>query len=84
MLDVNKETKVEEAWIGLHGRILRCPLGNNPEDCPLHDIRKMSVEDRLAWLNSKTNKEVLELFGQHIDCLEHKSATSSSRPCDTK
>jgi len=52
----------EEARLGMHGRILRCPLGGNPEDCPLHEVRQWSLEDRLTWLESKTDKEVLELY----------------------
>ena len=84
VLDVSRTVDAEEAWIAMHGRILRCPLGDNPKDCPLHEIRKMPIEDRLAWINSKTSKEVQELFGQHLDCLACKSSTSSSRFGDTE
>ena len=77
-LAARKTVETDEAWIALHGRILRCPLGDNPEDCPLHDIRKMPVEDRLTWLNSKTDEEIRVLLEYHIDCLERKSMTASS------
>lgn len=68
---------IEEARIGMHGRILRCPLGGNPEDCPLHEVRKWPVEERIAWLESRTNEEIVELYAYHTNCLEHKLAEQS-------
>jgi len=62
----------EEARFALHGRILRCPLGGNPSDCPLHELRKLPVEQRIAWLESKTDEEVIDLYHQHNACLECK------------
>ena len=69
---------VEEARIGMYARILRCPLGGNPEDCPLHEIRKWPMEQRLAWLESTNDEEVVELFNRHSDCLESKLAEEAS------
>lgn len=63
---------VEEARIGMHARILRCPLGGNPQDCPLHEIRLRPVEDRIAWLNGLSDAEVVATFDRHKDCLENK------------
>jgi hypothetical protein len=65
---------IEDARMGMHGRILRCPLGGNPEDCPLHEVRKWPLEERIAWLESKTNQEIVELYQQHVHCLEQKLA----------
>jgi hypothetical protein len=65
-------SSIDEARLAMHGRLLRCPIGDNPEDCPLHEIRKRPVEERLAWLESKTNKQVVELYQQHKDCLNTK------------
>ena len=63
---------VEEAKLAMHGRILRCPLGDNPEDCPLHELRKLPVDKRVAWLESQTDEEIITLYNQHIECLECK------------
>jgi hypothetical protein len=82
VVDTGKSVKTEEAWIAMHGRILRCPLGNNPKDCPLHEIRKLPVEERLTWLNSKTSEEVQQLFRQHLECLACKTGISSARFTD--
>lgn len=68
----------EEARIGMQARILRCPLGGNPEDCPLHDVREYPMEERLAWLQSKTNEEVVDLYRRHSDCLLYKLSEQDS------
>ena len=70
-MEINQDL-AEEAKFELHGRILRCPLGENPEDCPLHEIRKLPLEDRIAWLESLTNEELIDLYAQHNKCMEGK------------
>lgn len=68
---------IEEARFGMHARIMRCSLGGNPEDCPLHEIRKWPVEERVAWLESKPDDEVIELYRMHINCIERKLSEAS-------
>ncbi|MCF7817015.1 MAG: hypothetical protein K9M54_03970 [Kiritimatiellales bacterium] len=63
---------IEEARLALHGRILRCPLGENPNDCPLHDLRLKPIEERLAWLEARPDPEVVELYIQHVMCMKRK------------
>jgi len=71
------KTEVSVARLALHGRILRCPVETNPKDCPLYEIRLLSVEKRIEWLNSKTEEQVEALYGYHIRCMDKKlSATS--------
>ncbi len=70
-MEINRDL-VEEAKFALHGRILRCPLGGNPEDCPMHELRKLPVEDRIAWLNSQTDEDLIFLYQQHNQCLRCK------------
>ena len=62
----------EEARLALHGRVLRCPLGENPIDCPLHDLRKLPLEERFIWLESQTDEEAIALYEQHKACLKCK------------
>jgi hypothetical protein len=71
MMDLDR-ILVEEAKLALHGRILRCPLGGNPEDCPLHELRKLPVDRRVAWLETQTDEELIGLYEQHNECLECK------------
>jgi hypothetical protein len=63
---------IEEARFALHGRILRCPLGGNPADCPLHEIRLLPLDVRIKWLESQSDEEAVELYHQHNACLECK------------
>lgn len=70
-MEINTDL-VEEARFALHGRILRCPLGGNPDDCPLYEIRKLSMEDRIDWLESQTDEDTIALYEQHNKCLECK------------
>ena len=67
---------VEEAKYALHGRVLRCPLGGNPRDCPLHELRKLPLEERMDWLETQTDEELIALYEQHNACLECKLETS--------
>lgn len=56
----------------MYGRILRCPVEDQPEDCPLKSVREMSVEERIAWMESKTDDELVELHLHHKRCLAQK------------
>jgi hypothetical protein len=67
-----KAEKAQTARLAMHGRILRCPVDNNPDDCPLHTVRQLPIEKRIAWLKSKSDDEVVALYAQHIDCLDEK------------
>jgi len=66
--------------IAMHGRILRCPMGGNPDDCPLHEIRLLPLDERLKWLDSKTDFELIQLFSDHIKCLNEKTASLADTP----
>lgn len=72
MKSAHDKDQAMEARFALYGRVLRCPLGGNPSDCPLHDLRRLPVEKRIAWLESLTDKEVIDLYQQHNACLECK------------
>lgn len=66
---------MSEARLAMHGRILRCPMGTNPQDCPLYKIRLLPIEERIAWLAEKTDEEVEALFQYHIKCLDKKTGS---------
>jgi hypothetical protein len=77
-----EKTDIEEARAGMHGRILRCPAGENPKDCPLHEVRKWPIEERLVWLDAKTDEDVLEMYNYHINCLERKLEEKQDQSTD--
>lgn len=63
---------IEDARFAMHARILRCPLGGNPSDCPLHDVRKLPVNERIEWLEARRDEEVVDLYRRHTACLACK------------
>lgn len=71
-------SSAEEARMFMQGRLLRCPLEDNPKDCPLCEIRKLPLEERITWLASKSDIEVVELYHQHTDCLKYKLSFQSN------
>ena len=53
----------------LVGLAIACPVEqNNPTDCPLHDIRLLTLQERLNWVKSCTRKEAEGIFRQHSSC----------------
>lgn len=50
------------------GLIFGCPKGETDKDCPLIDIRKMDVHDRLKWWNSLTVEQKTEIIVHHLNC----------------
>lgn len=46
-----------------------CPLGGNPPDCQLNEVRLMSQENRKRWLADLTDDECALLYQRHLDCL---------------
>lgn len=69
---MNANESASKARLAMHGRILRCPVGDNPTTCPLHTVRHLSIEERIAWLESKTDDELIAFYEQHIDCMDVK------------
>jgi hypothetical protein len=57
----------------MHGRLLQCALGGNPADCPLYEIRQLPIEERIEWLDSKEDEELMKLFTYHTKCLAEKN-----------
>ena len=56
--------------ISMHGLMSRCPMGGNPDNCPLFDVRQLPVKDRISWLEDRSTEEVISLFGYHSQCRE--------------
>jgi hypothetical protein len=69
------------ARLAMHGRILRCPHEGNPRDCPLYEIRLLPIEERLAWIDSKTDEELQLLLSYHVNCLDKKTLMAGSYAC---
>jgi len=65
-----KEGKLKELFRGL---LVTCPLTqSNPPECPLHEIRKMSLSDRYELANLISDEVALKLIDCHKKCMEGK------------
>lgn len=48
-----------------------CPHGDcNPCICPLHGVRKLDTEERIAWVRSLSNGDLEYLTTYHQICLQ--------------
>ena len=56
----------------LMGLIIECPFGGNPKDCPLHERRKLPMEQRIKWVKSLSNDELQKAYLVHCECLKKK------------
>lgn len=55
------------------GLAVACPVGpDNPEGCPLHDVRRCSLTDRLKWVRSLRHEELAHIVGVHCACIAAK------------
>ena len=71
------KAEVADARMAMYARIIRCPLEITPEDCPLKEIRKMPMEERVIWIESKSDREIVELFQHHVKCLKENLSGSA-------
>ena len=60
----------------LTGIAFQCPLGGNPADCVIADIREMSIHERLASLAALTPEQKRSLYLQHLACLQDRESHS--------
>ena len=52
---------------------LQCPIcGGNPDDCPLHRIRKLPHAVRDSWCYGLDIGEIKWLIDYHNSCLQNK------------
>ncbi len=73
----HKTSLVEDARMAMYGRILRCPVEDNPDDCPLKEVWEIPLEDRIAWLELKSDEEIIELHLHHTKCAAAKLSDPS-------
>jgi len=52
-----------------------CPFDrSNPDNCPLHTVRKMGVMERFEWLHGLSGPRLLDILAYHQRCLMRKKA----------
>jgi hypothetical protein len=38
-----------------------CPLVVNPNDCPLHERRQLPMDEKVKWVNPRSNDKCLQI-----------------------
>ncbi|MEE9369084.1 MAG: hypothetical protein V3V05_09515 [Pontiella sp.] len=71
------DAKIEQARMTMYGRILRCPMKVIPEDCPLNKIRTRPITERVEWIESKSDSEIVELYQHHTKCIKANTPDST-------
>jgi hypothetical protein len=55
------------------GLAMECPFdGTNPCTCPLHEIRKKSLAERLKWAQKLSEDDAFSILTFHKECLNQK------------
>jgi hypothetical protein len=55
------------------GLAVACPINqDNPVDCPLHELRSQSFQDRLKWVKALDDESLYLLAQHHCSCLAAK------------
>ena len=66
----------------LHAAVLSlaefCPVDEcNPENCPLHNVRKLTHTQRFKWLSALSEEDMDYLTAYHHVCLNLKLASKA-------
>ena len=61
----------------IFGLTVACPYtGDNPNDCPLCEIRHLPLSEREAWVKDLTDEECRSYYQYHNLCLSKKEHNS--------
>jgi len=51
-----------------------CPLEEALATCPLNDIMKLTVEERIAWVEQIQVEDMEKIVSHHQNCIEQRIA----------
>ena len=63
-------TERTEDLFSIQELLMGCPYNDcNPRHCPLYDLRKLSVKERLTWEAYLTDEAREVIRQNHMDCV---------------
>ena len=65
----------DQKKIWARGLLVKCPFDTSLEDCPLREVRKLSVEERMAKVEKMSDEELHAVLLHHWDCQVKRAAT---------
>jgi len=73
-INSRKQYLLEEIF----GLAVACPFDQgNPCECPLHELRKKSLQQRYQWLQDLSDDSLREILVFHRKCLDEKEELSA-------
>jgi hypothetical protein len=63
---------LEAARAKLVDLLIGCPLEDNPPDCPLSGKRGLPFAERVAWVQTLAEAELLKIYAAHCRCMKAK------------
>jgi hypothetical protein len=59
-------------YMELSGLIFACPFGEKVATCPFTSIHKMSIDDRIEFIERMNNIQISSLINWHKACLKSR------------
>jgi hypothetical protein len=70
-LTANEDRERLKVWV--IGLAMACPYDqSNPPDCPLCNVRKKPIAERLHWVEALSHEQLRQIVTTHLLCLDHK------------
>ena len=60
------------------GLLMKCPFGSELPNCPIKELRKLPVRNRMALANSMSDEEIDSIIRHHKDCQKIRKAKEST------
>ena len=65
----------------IFGLAVACPFDQgNPCNCPLHELRKKSLQERYRWLLDLSEADLRDILTNHRKCLDEKEEANACCP----
>jgi len=60
----------------LKGLLVGCPMGKALDDCPVNELRKLLLADRIELIKNMSNVEIDSILEHHKKCITKRENKS--------
>jgi len=68
------EYNFDDKIIWLRGLVVECPMRDCADDCPLKNLRKHPLNERMEAVNKMSDEEIDKLLEHHKICIHRREA----------
>jgi hypothetical protein len=77
-MDASTNSRKQYLLEEIFGLAVACPFDQgNPCGCPLHELRKKSLQERYRWLRDLSDDKLREILIFHRKCLDEKEKSQT-------